>query len=1198
MHHIVSDGWSEGVLGRELSALYTAFSAGLPSPLPELPVQPADHAVWQRAQLTGRRLDELITYAKERLGGAPPALDLPTDRPRPASQTYAGATHPFTLPRELSAALGALSRREGVTLFMTLLAAFQVLLHRYTGQDDIVVGSPIAGRTRPEIEGLIGFFVSTLVLRAQLGDQPTLRELLGRVREAALDAYAHQDLPFEKLVDAVVQRRDLSRSPVFQASLVLQNAPPAPPSLGPVPARRVEVERGSAKFDLTLVFQEDEASESLAGFLEYPTALFDAATIARMAGHLVMLLRGAVADPGRRVSELPLLPPDERHRLLVEWNDTAKPYPEDVCLHQMFEALADRTPDATAVVFGRERIAYGELDRRANRLANHLRTLGVGPEVLVGLCVRRSPEMLVAMLGILKAGGAYVPLDPGYPRERLAFTLEDSGAPVVVTEQHAAFALPDHGARMVVLDAEQARIDAASDARPASGVGPENLAYVLFTSGSTGRPKGAMIEHRGVVNYLSWAVRAYDVAGGRGAPVHSSVAFDLTVTGLFAPLLAGRTVELLPEEPEIESLVEALSSGGFSLVKLTPAHLEVLNRLVPPERAAGATGVFVIGGEQLSWEALAFWRRHAPGTRLVNEYGPTETVVGCCVYEAPPATSAGGEKGAVPIGRPIANTKLYVLDAQREPVPIGVPGELYIGGAGVARGYVNRPELTLARFVDDPFHDGGRPGARMYKTGDLVRYLPDGNLEFIGRLDNQVKVRGFRIELGEIEAALREHPGVGEVVVLAREDAPGDKRLVAYVATGQGHDGGDRPSSDDLRAVARRRLPEYMVPSAFVALDAMPLTANGKVDRQALPAPARAVAASSGGAGPRGALELELAAIWEELLGLEHVGVRDSFFDLGGHSLLAVKLFHRIAQATGIDLPIASLFRAPTIAALADLLRGEGWARSWSSLVPIQTSGSRAPLYCVHAVGGNVLNYRLLSQHLGKDQPFYGLQARGLGGGEAPHTTVEEMAAAYIQEMRQEQPRGPYILAGASSGGVIAYEMAQQLRAAGEQVPVLLLIDTYIAQPLPRIVQAQAASPLHRSALLLDYHLGQLLLRTPREGYAYLAARIRARLGGVVGPTAEAIHAAPPALRHVIEANLRAVAAYVPRPYPGSAVMLFSREEPERASYDGRLGWADLLEGGLVVRFIPGSHENMLDEPQVAEVARVLARCLAPLSRS
>jgi amino acid adenylation domain-containing protein len=909
-HHIVSDFWTRGVLTRETTALYDAFRAGKPSPLPELPIQYADYAIWQRRFLGGGALDRQLAYWKAQLEGAPPMLSLPTDRPRPPLQSHRGSWDGMVLPAPLVKSLKELSRREGVTLFMTLLAAFDLLLHRYTGQGDIVVGTPVANRTRAETEGLIGFFVNTLVLRTKVDEDGSFLDLLQSVRETCLGAYAHQDISFERLVQAIAPERDLSRSPLFQVLISLQNqGREVITAEGDARVGGVRADSSTSKYDVTMAISD--GARGLVIAVEYATDLFDASTIARMLGHYRTLVEALVAAPAAPLAEAPILTAKEREQLLVTWNHTAAEYPKETPVHALFEAQVDRTPEAVAAVFGEERLTYRELDRRANQVARYLQRLGVGPDVLVGLCLQRSLSMVVSILGILKAGGAYVPLDPSLPTERLAWMLEDSAAPVVLTEEKIADDLPVQSA-MVHIDADWPMISLESGERPASAVGSNHLAYIIYTSGSTGTPKGVMIPHRGLVNYLVWAIEAYRAGEGEGSPVHSSIGFDLTVTGFFTPLLTGRAVTMLPEEGEIEALVAALvRPGNFSLVKLTPAHVEVLNQLVPRERAAGATGALVIGGEALSWETLAFFRKNAPATRLINEYGPTETVVGCCVYDAP---AGGAPSGVVPIGRPIANTRLYVLDARRRPVPIGVSGELYIGGDGVARGYLNRPDLTAERFVVDPFSDD--PASRLYRTGDLCRYLPGGDLEFLGRIDDQIKIRGYRIELGEIESVLGQHPQIAEVVVIAREDVPGDKRLVAYLVAAD--EAGPEPA--ELKRFLATRLPEYMVPTAYVLLASMPLTSNGKVDRRALPAPEARAGIEGDVAPPRSPVEEVLAGIWAEILDLDlpELGIHDNFFDLGGHSLLATQVMGRIISALQVEIPLQSLFEAPTVAGLAE----------------------------------------------------------------------------------------------------------------------------------------------------------------------------------------------------------------------------------------------------------------------------------------
>ncbi|MBA2675550.1 non-ribosomal peptide synthetase, partial [Ramlibacter sp.] len=880
MHHIVSDGWSMGVLTQELSALYGAFVEGRDDPLDPLPIQYADYAAWQRRWLDGEVLQRQSDYWKQRLSGAPALLELPTDRTRPAQQDYRGAVAGISLGAELSAGLKALAQRHGATLHMTLLAAWAVLLGRLSGQDDVVIGTPVANRTRVEVEGLIGFFINTLALRLDLGENPSTAQLLQRVRAEALAAQQHQDLPFEQVVDLVKPARSLSHTPLFQVLFSWQNTARGELSLPGLQLHPVGAPHTISKFDMTLSLGEEDGR--IGGGIEYASALFDAATVERHLGHYRRLLQAMVSDENQRIGELELLDAAEREQLLVQWNATEAHYPREACVHELFEAQARRTPAAIAVVQGEQTVTYGVLDAEANRLAHFLRDLGVGPDTRVAVCIERRPYLLTGLLAVLKAGGAYVPLDLGSPRERLASLLADCDPAVVLVDAAGVKALGDgsHGPS-IALDADMPAWANASTERPdAAGLRPDHLAYVIYTSGSTGQPKGVMVEHRGVVNYLSWAAEAYGAE--QGAVVSSSLSFDATVTSLWAPLTQGGTVRLLPEGQEVEGLEAQVQAADCGLVKITPAHLEVLGQRLLAQGARSTVDVFVVGGEALAPSTVALWQRLQPGVRIVNEYGPTETVVGCIVHDVPQDADASR---SVPIGRPIANTRIYVLDANGQPTPIGVPGEIHIGGDGVARGYLNRPELTAERFLDDPFHAGGR----MYKTGDLARYRADGTLDYLGRNDFQVKIRGFRIEPGEVEAKLAQLPGVREAAVLAREDNPGDKRLVAYVV-------GDAAAVDaqSLRAQLARLLPEYMVPSAYVVLGQLPLTPNGKLDRRALPAPDGLSLAAPAFEAPQGEAETHLARLWSELLHAERIGRHDDFFALGGHSLLAMRLLSQL----------------------------------------------------------------------------------------------------------------------------------------------------------------------------------------------------------------------------------------------------------------------------------------------------------------
>jgi amino acid adenylation domain-containing protein len=923
MHHIISDGWSMSILVREVTALYAAFAGARPSPLPELPVQYADFCAWQRSWLHGEVLESEISFWRRQLQDLPPRLELSTDRPRPPVQSFRGASRPMRLPAELTRRAQELSRSEGATIFMVLLAGFQALLARCSGQQDLAVGTPVAGRNQVEVEGLVGFFVNTLVLRGDLtGGRTTFRELVGRVRETALAAYLHQDVPFEKLVEELAPERSLAHAPLFQVMLVLQNAPAEVLEVQDLRLRPVGRAGTTAKFDLTLGLVETADGE-MRGAAEYATDLFDAVTIDRLILHSERLLTAALAAPELPAAELPLLSPAERHQATAEWNDTAVPPARELLLHDLLADRAAQTPELPALVQGNERLTHGELNALSERLAAHLRASGVGPDVIVALFLERSIDLVVALLAVLKAGGAYLPLETTLPRPRLSFMLDDACAPFLLTRTRLLPALPEHSARVVCLDDLP---ESPSGEPPAVQPAADNLAYVLYTSGSTGTPKGVAVTHRGLASYLLSAADLYPAHVGRGAPVHSPISFDLTVTSLFLPLLAGLCAVLVPEEEGIEGLAAALAEGGFGLVKLTPAHLDLLQRMLPSERVPGCASAFVVGGEPLTGEQLAFWRAHAPGLRLFNEYGPTETVVGCCVHEIP---ASQVPMGPVSIGRPIANTRIQILDPRLWPVPIGVCGELHIGGAGVCRGYLRRPDLTAEKLVPDPFG----PGERLYRTGDLARYLPDGTIELLGRSDHQVKVRGFRIELGEIEALLVSLPGIREAVVVAREDTPGDRRLVAYVV------GDVAPAA--LRQGLRERLPVYMLPAAFVMLAALPLTPNGKVDRKALPAP-EPQGGEDGHLAPRSPVEEILAGIWSEVLGRDRIGANDHFFHLGGHSLLATQVMSRLRKALDVEMPLRELFEAPTLADLATRITAARWTgarQRTPSLFPVRRQG-------------------------------------------------------------------------------------------------------------------------------------------------------------------------------------------------------------------------------------------------------------------
>jgi amino acid adenylation domain-containing protein len=913
-HHIASDGWSSRLLFQEIATLYEAFSSNLPSPLPELPIQYADFAVWQRNWLQGEVLQSQLAYWKHQLAGELPIFRLPTDYPRPAIQTDRGAAQIFALSTDLAESLKSLSRRNRVTLFMTLLAAFQTLLYRYTGQDDIIVGAPIANRPRVEVERVIGFFANTLVLRTDLSGNPSFQELLSRVREVALGAYAHQDLPFEKLVEEINPARDLTRNPLFQVIFNLQNPAKQEIQLSGLSLRLLPAHNESAKFDLSLSISDKE--EGLTGTIEYNTDLFNAPTISRMCGCFRTLLQGIVANPEQRLSDLPILTEAERAQLLVEWNNTTQDYPKDKCIHELFEAQVERSPDAVAVVFDDKQLTYRELNLRANQLAHHLQKLGVGPDVLVGICMERSLEMVVGLLGILKAGGAYIPLDPSYPQERLDFMLQDAQTPVLLTQQRLMESLPRHSPKILCLDTDWEAISLQKETNlPTKGTA-DTLAYVIYTSGSTGKPKGVLITHYNVTRLLDATNSWFHFDQNDVWTLFHSYAFDFSVWELWGALLYGGRLVVVPygvsRSPEI--FYRLLSTERVTILNQTPSAfsqlIQVDQSLITPQELALRLVIF--GGEALDFRSLKSWfdRHGDQSPQLVNMYGITETTVHV-TYRPLNAADLSTHRGSF-IGVRIPDLELYVLDQNQNLVPVGVPGELYVGGSGVGRGYLNRPELTAERFVPNPFDPVG--GERLYRSGDLVRYLPNRDIEYLGRIDAQVKIRGFRIELGEIEAALSQHPAVRAAIVIAQQDKPESTRLVAYVVPNQQ----SVPVAIELRSFLKTKLPEYMVPSAFVFLDILPLTTNGKVDRRALPAPDQSRPdLKEAFVAPRTPAEKTIAKIWAEILKIEKVGIHDNFFDLGGHSLVAVRIISRVRQRFGIELPLRALFENPTVAGLA-----------------------------------------------------------------------------------------------------------------------------------------------------------------------------------------------------------------------------------------------------------------------------------------
>ncbi|HEX8558582.1 MAG TPA: amino acid adenylation domain-containing protein, partial [Pyrinomonadaceae bacterium] len=1065
------------------------------------------------------------------------------------------------------------------------LAGFQVLLWRYTGQEEVAVGTPIANRKWKDVEGLIGFFVNTLVLRTDLSGAPTFRELLGRVREVCLRAYEHQDVPFERVVAELAPRREAGATPLFQVMFALQNAPTASVQLPGLTISPFVIEVEKSVFDMSLVMSE--VGDEISVGLTYNSELFEAEMIERMAGHLQTLLKGIVADPQQRISELPLLSERERRQILVEWNDTAVPYPRETCIHELFEARAAARPEAPAVVCGDKRLSYGELDARANQLAHYLRGLGVGPETRVGILLERGFEMIVSVFGVLKAGGAYVPMDMTYPKQRLAFMLEDARPLALITQEHLVEGLDLQGVKLVCMDALRQRVAAESSRTPPSRVSPQNVAYVIYTSGSTGKPKGILLGHEGLCNEIVESNRLFNVTADSRVLQFAAFGFDVAVWEICMALAAGATLVLRDPGAAFPGpeLLAQMREQEVSVALLPPSLMSLLDGDDLP-----ALRTVVAVGEKCSAEAAARWS--APGRSFFNGYGPAECTVTVSVHLV---GDAGRQPQGPPIGRPMANVQLYILDPQMQPLPVGVPGELYVGGVQVARGYLNRPGLTAEKFVPDPF--GGGAGARLYRTGDVARYLPDGDIEFVGRKDDQVKIRGHRIELGEIEAALNEFPGVLESIVLAREDEPGSKTLVAYVV------GGPELASRvrEMRQSLKAKLPDYMTPAAVVPLEAWPRTSNGKVDRGALPAPDNLRANTGAVFQPaRDYVELKLQSIWEEVLNFRPIGIRDNFFDLGGHSMLALRLLMQVQKAFDRNLPLSTLLSTPTIETLAGALRQNTWAERWPSLVNITPGDARPPIFFVHSVGGNVMSYVELARQLGPDQPFYALQSRGLDGAQAPLTRVEEMAAHYIAEMRAARPAGPYFLGGWSMGGIVAFEMARQLSARGEEVALLALLDSTTSVVNKPGAEADETAFLYTFVRDLLLSAGQTNWALP-EQYSrlrpdeQLAAFLDSERSLGILPAGLELKE----LRHLLRVfreNVQAMWRYEPRPYAGRITLFRASERLEGGTPEAHLGWGELALAGIDEHVVPGNHYTILRAPGVGAITAVLKELVSERS--
>ena len=1177
MHHIISDGWSMGVLLKELGTTIDALRQGRTPEFAPLPIQYVDYSVWQRNWLeNGNVLKQQLAYWKEKLAGVPESLNLATDYPRPAVQSFAGAMYRFTIDAPLTDKLRKLAESQGATLYMVLLAAYKVLLHRYTGQEDICVGSAIANRQYGETEALIGMLVNTLAMRTQLKGEDTFNDVLTRVKSTCLEAYENQDAPFDKVVDAVLPQRNIAINPIYQTLIVLQNAPL---DLG----KQIELYSLEGKTsNLDQVIELTESPEGLKGLFEYSTALYKPQTIERVVDHLIALCRAITARPDAMLKELEYLGEAEKQRLLVK--DAPKDYPSNKCIHELFAEQVAQGPDRIAVSCENEQLTYRELYDRSHELALHLQSLGVGPDHLVGICVEKSLDMVVGIMGILQAGGAYVPLDPDYPDSRLEHMLQDSKASIVLTQETLKAKLNPlvtGETRLLALDTQWSQIRESAAALTAAGgrlqrqVQSHHLAYVIYTSGSTGKPKGVMIEHRNFHRLFTTAQPWYHFSGDDVIPVLHSYSFDVSVFEMFCGLSSGARVVVVPDAiRKSDKVVDFLIENGVTVLNQTPSAFYALAELVNEKNASALQRklrLVIFAGEALNFRKLARWVRYMGLTRakLVNMYGITETTVHVtyCPVESIDTDSSN-------IGVPLADLDAYVLDRYNHLLPVGVPGELHVAGGGLARGYLNRPELTEQRFVSNPFV----AGTRMYKSGDLARWLDDGTLEYLGRIDTQVKIRGYRIETGEIESRLNSFPGIRNSVVVAQGQEAG-KRLIAFYLV----DDTDNfvAEKEALRAHLRRYLPDYMLPADFMKLESIPLTSNGKVDRRALERMEVGTQAGARHVGPRNDTERQLVDLWSEVLNLAPgvLGVHDNFFERGGNSLLAVRLMAKVNSHFGQNLHLAALFTAPYVAGLAQLISaGEGKAPD--IVVPMQTQGSQRPIFAMPGADGNALSLQRLCLALGAEQPFYGLQAVGLDGKTLPLDSIESTARANITALRSIQAAGPYRLLGYSYGGVVAFEVARLLLEQGEEVESLMLLDTAVPDIMQKKLAANEITMLvegcksvarfkYRVELKVD---AEHLQRMPAHGrYEYIAGQFTHEHG--IKTTAEDIAST----FRLVQSAEQCLRTYKPPGLSKEIEVFLFRATDREPGYADDYGWNEFLQSPLKVIDIEANHYSMVD---------------------
>jgi amino acid adenylation domain-containing protein len=1187
MHHIASDAWSMGLFWQQLGQVYNALADHKPNPLIPLQIQYADYAVWQREWLSGAVITQQLDYWKQQLTNVNPILELPTDYPRPAIQTYAGQITSIDLSPQLTADLKALCRQEGATLFMTLLAAFQTLMSRHSGQTDFIIASPIAGRNRTEVEGLIGFFINTLLLNADLSGNPSFQSLLGRVRKTALGAYAHQDVPFEKLIEELNPRRDLSRNPLFQVLFNMLNVEDVNLNLAGLTATPITIAEANSKFDLTLYVKEQD--RQIHFDLAYNTDLFAPARMVEMLAQFEQLLTQIVANPARSIQAYSLVTPAAK--AILPDASVALPQPIYPPITETITEWATRTPTHPAIVQADRSWTYQELVIAAQNIARSLQSAQLSIGDPVAISGNRSFGLIASMLGVLMSGGVLVNIFPTLPVTRQQLILATTKAKYFLAAGELPLITELRGEGMQIFDVhpDTAAITTDSDHQAiasdlATSLQPlpiDAAAYIFFTSGTTGLPKGVLGTHQGLAHFLTWQRETFSVTPQDRAAQLTGISFDVVMRDIFLPLTSGATLCMpgVTEDLTAGKVLPWLERHQITLLHTVPTIIQSWLLTVPAGVSLRALRQIFFAGEPLTHTLIQNWRDTFPlAGEIVNLYGPTETTLAKCYYRVPVQLKVGVQ----PVGITLPETQALVLKPDRQLCGIGEAGEIAIRTPFRTNGYINAATADQLKFVINP--DRSAPDDLIYHTGDRGRYLPDGQLEILGRIDRQIKIAGVRIEPGEIAALLDRHPQIKTSIIIAREDIPGDKRLVAYYVT---TDAQAIPTVD-LRQFLSQELPGYMVPSAFVLLAALPLTANGKIDSRALPAPVRDLESNPTFLAPRDEFEVQLTKIWEQVLGVRSISITDNFFELGGHSLLAIRLFSEIERVWSKNLPLATLFQAQTIEKLANLLKQEGWSAPYSSLVPIQPEGTKPPLFCVHPIGGNVLEYYSLAAHLGKEQPVYGLQSLGLDGKATPLRSVEAMATHYITEMKIVQPHGPYCLVGYSFAGLVVYEMAQQLDRQGEKVALLVLLDRISPTFVP-----------YRSSLwheIIRIHLDNLALLDLKGRIKYVIDRITYK-SIYKGSFREYMmaqwhNALSPAYINVFDANLQASDDYQTQTYPGDLTLFRCQIQPQDQAFSPDLGWRDLVTGTVEIHPLPSPHHSLLQDPYVQSLAQALKICI------